>query len=57
MYITITLYTYAYTGTTGNPKGVELSHKNLISNVQGLNQRWAVSTAVYVIARTPFFVS
>ena len=36
---------------------MELSHKNLISNVQGLNQRWAVNTAVHVIARTPVVVT
>ena len=35
---------FLLTGTTGNPKGVELSHTNLMSNIQGINQRMRVST-------------
>ena len=39
------LSSFTFSGTTGNPKGVELSHKNLISNVKGLNKRWKVHTS------------
>ena len=33
--------TIIYTsGTTGKPKGVELSHRNIIADVKGANQLW-----------------
>ena len=29
-----------YKGTTGNPKGVELSHENIVANLYGLKSIW-----------------
>jgi len=36
-HISIVIYT---SGTTGKPKGVELSHENIVANVKGLRQLW-----------------
>lgn len=46
------LYT---SGTTGNPKGVMLSHGNLFHNVQGGIERIAVQTGEVMLGVLPFF--
>ena len=46
------LYT---SGTTGNPKGVMLSHGNLLHNVHGGIERIAVQTGEVMLGVLPFF--
>ena len=42
-------------GTTGNPKGVELSHRNLISNSRGISESFDFSHRDKFLTITPLF--
>ncbi|MGN7860106.1 AMP-binding protein [Microbacterium sp. 22303] len=42
-------------GTTGHPKGVELTHRNLVANLCQIEERIGVGRADVVIAVLPFF--
>ena len=42
-------------GTTGNPKGVELSHKNLISNSKGISESFSFAKDDKFLTITPLF--
>jgi acyl-[acyl-carrier-protein]-phospholipid O-acyltransferase/long-chain-fatty-acid--[acyl-carrier-protein] ligase len=44
-------------GSTGVPKGVMLSHHNVISNIEGISQLFAVNPADRVMGVLPFFHS
>jgi acyl-CoA synthetase (AMP-forming)/AMP-acid ligase II len=42
-------------GTTGNPKGVELSHRNLISNSKGISSSFKFTSEDRFLTITPLF--
>ncbi len=44
-------------GSTGNPKGVLLTHSNIISNLEGLYQAFAVKEDDKILGILPFFHS
>ena len=50
-----TAYIFYTSGTTGNPKGVLLSHKNVLADVDGINQALGLEERQTILCFLPLF--